>query len=107
MGAVLRVRFVRADGWPAALSEIRNSGYTIVALTPREPSVPIDEGQTGLAGRAGQAGIALVLGTEGAGLSAEAEALADVRVRIPTSDAVDSLNLAVASGIALFALREV
>jgi tRNA G18 (ribose-2'-O)-methylase SpoU len=107
MGAVLRVRFARADGWPAALAEIRNLGYTIVALTPREPSVPIDEGQTGLAGRAGQAGIALVLGTEGAGLSAEAEALADVRVRIPTSDAVDSLNLAVASGIALFALREV
>ena len=104
MGAVLRVRFARADRWPAALAEIRNSGYTIMALTPREPSVPIDEWQTELAG---QAGIALVLGTEGAGLSAGAEALADVRVRIPTSDAVDSLNLAVASGIALFALREV
>jgi tRNA G18 (ribose-2'-O)-methylase SpoU len=53
---------------------------------------------------AGQARIALLVGTEGAGLTEEAEAAADVRIRIPISDAVDSLNLAVAVGIALFAL---
>jgi tRNA G18 (ribose-2'-O)-methylase SpoU len=110
MGAVLRVPFARAVEWPGAVSEIRDAGYTIVALTPRDPSASIDEwsgGQAGRAGPAGRAGIALVVGAEGAGLSADAEALADVRVRIPTSDAVDSLNLAVASGIALFALQRV
>ena len=49
--------------------------------------------------------IALLLGTEGEGLSAAAEAMADVRVRIPIAPAVDSLNLAVAAGIALHAVR--
>ncbi|HMD35726.1 MAG TPA: RNA methyltransferase, partial [Vicinamibacterales bacterium] len=107
MGAVLRVPFARADAWPGAVTEIRDAGYTIVALTPREPSMPIAEWRTSQGGPAGQAKIALVVGTEATGLSAEAESIADVRIRIPTTDAVDSLNLAVAVGIALFALRGV
>jgi tRNA G18 (ribose-2'-O)-methylase SpoU len=45
--------------------------------------------------------VALLVGTEGAGLSGAAEGLADRRVRIPISRAVDSLNLAVATGIVL------
>ena len=49
--------------------------------------------------------IALVLGTEGAGLTPAVEAAADVRVRIPISGRVDSLNVAVAAGIALYRLR--
>jgi len=107
MGAVLRVPFARATEWPAALTRIREAGFTLVALTPREPSETLGDfagrraGQAGQAGRAGGAKIALLVGTEGAGLSADAESAADVRVRIPISDAVDSLNLAVAVGIAL------
>jgi tRNA G18 (ribose-2'-O)-methylase SpoU len=46
-----------------------------------------------------------MVGTEGAGLAPGAESLADERVSIPMSDAVDSLNLSVAVGIALHALR--
>src|SRR5262245_33683539 len=42
MGAVLRVPFVRAERWPAAIDEIRAAGFTIVALTPREPSQTLD-----------------------------------------------------------------
>ena len=45
--------------------------------------------------------VALLVGTEGAGLSDIAERAADVRVRIPIRPEVDSLNLAVATGIAL------
>jgi len=109
MGAALRVPFARADAWPGALSHIHRAGFTIVALTPREPSVSISEWQAGLSAearsaKAERAGIALLVGTEGAGLSADAESLADVRIRIPTTGAVDSLNLSVAAGIALFAL---
>ena len=48
--------------------------------------------------------MALMVGTEGAGLTPAAEAAADHRVRIPVDDGVDSLNLAVAVGIALHAL---
>ncbi|HYM26074.1 MAG TPA: RNA methyltransferase, partial [Vicinamibacterales bacterium] len=109
MGAVLRVPFARTEQWPAAIDAIRGQGFAIVALTPREPSVPIDEWRTGQAGRVGQVGqvgkVALLVGAEGAGLSDEAASLADVRLRIPISDAVDSLNLAVAVGIALHGLR--
>jgi tRNA G18 (ribose-2'-O)-methylase SpoU len=46
-----------------------------------------------------------MLGTEGAGLSAGAEAQAAVRVRIPIASMVDSLNVAAASAVALHAIR--
>ena len=78
------------------------AGFTIVALTPREPSETLDcLCRHGPARRR----IALIVGTEGAGLTPEVEAAADYRVRIPISDDVDSLNVAVAAGIALHALR--
>jgi tRNA G18 (ribose-2'-O)-methylase SpoU len=98
MGAVLRVPFARADAWPAALGDIRAAGFAIVALTPREPAESVDV----FASRDRRPRkIAVVAGAEGAGLSAEVESAADVRVRIPISGAVDSLNVAVAVGIAL------
>jgi tRNA G18 (ribose-2'-O)-methylase SpoU len=46
--------------------------------------------------------IAWLVGTEGEGLTAHAAALADHHVRIPIAPQVDSLNLAVAVGIALY-----
>jgi tRNA G18 (ribose-2'-O)-methylase SpoU len=45
-----------------------------------------------------------VLGAEGDGLSRQAIASADVVVRIPMSGGVDSLNVAAASAVALWAL---
>ena len=38
MGAVLRVPFARLDEWPSALAEVRAAGFTMAALTPREPA---------------------------------------------------------------------
>jgi len=102
MGAVLRVRFARADEWPADLSRVRAAGFTIVALTPREPSEPLDR----FAARPRPSKIALVVGSESTGLTPSVEATADHRVRIPIGDAVDSLNLCVAVGIALHALGD-
>src|SRR5262245_26886746 len=101
MGAALHVPFARAADWPGALSQVRAAGFTIVALTPRAPSEQLDAFQA----RPRPDRIALVVGTEGAGLTPAVEATADFRVRIPTGDRVDSLNLAVAVGIALYALR--
>jgi tRNA G18 (ribose-2'-O)-methylase SpoU len=97
MGHVLRVPFARLDPWPAALADLRGAGFTVAALSPREPSMALD---AFAAARAGDR-IALLVGTEGPGLSEGAEHAAGVRVRIPISDDVDSLNLAVATGIAL------
>ena len=99
MGAVLRVPFATAAPWPDALEAIRAAGFAIAALTPREPAEPLD-----VFARERPARVALLAGTEGAGLSPDADARADVRLRIPISDAVDSLNVATAVAIALYGL---
>jgi tRNA G18 (ribose-2'-O)-methylase SpoU len=100
MGAVLRVPYATAEPWPHALTEVRAAGFCIVALTPHEPSEALEAFAARTPPR-----VALVLGTEGEGLSAAVEAAADCRVRIPISADVDSLNLSVAAGIALHALN--
>ena len=100
MGAVLRVRYARLDGWPACLLRIRAAGLALVALTPRGDAMGLDEFVT-WSNRPRR--IALLIGTEGS-LSPEAEAYADIRVRIPIDPDVDSLNLATAVGIALHRL---
>jgi tRNA G18 (ribose-2'-O)-methylase SpoU len=103
MGATAGVAFARVDDWPGGLADVRATGFTIVALTPRRPSKTLDELLAG--GR--PARLALLVGTEGDGLSDGAAAMADLRVRIPISEGVDSLNLAVATGIALARLSHV
>jgi tRNA G18 (ribose-2'-O)-methylase SpoU len=102
MGAALLVPFARCDdaGWAGLVADIRDAGFTVVALTPREPSIDLDA----LAARRRPPKVALVVGAEGTGLTPHIEAAADHRVRIPTTDRVDSLNVAVATGIALYRL---
>lgn len=97
MAATLQVPFARLEPWPEELALLRTSGFTLVALSPRGDSTAIDQFSI----RTQPERIAILVGTEGAGLTAAAEALADHRVRIPISARVDSLNLAVAAGIAL------
>jgi len=97
MGAVLSVPWARIDDWPAGLFALRARGYALVALTPREPARTLDD----FSERSNRRPLVLIAGAEGAGLSAAIEEGADYRVRIPIARAVDSLNLAVAVGIAL------
>jgi tRNA G18 (ribose-2'-O)-methylase SpoU len=99
MGAVLRMPFSRVDAWPYDLAELRDAGFEIAALTPREPAVSIEAFAGSRPSR-----VALLVGSEGAGLTKGAETAADCRVRIPIAPEVDSLNLAVAVGIALHRL---
>jgi tRNA G18 (ribose-2'-O)-methylase SpoU len=49
--------------------------------------------------------LALVVGNEGAGISAEARARADRAVALPLRGGVESLNVAVATGILLYQFR--
>jgi tRNA G18 (ribose-2'-O)-methylase SpoU len=97
MAAALRIPFALIDDWPNGLSALTAMGYCLLALTPREPAVALDE----FASRPRPDRVALLLGAEGSGLTPAAEAFAGCRVRIPISTAVDSLNLSVAAGIAL------
>jgi tRNA G18 (ribose-2'-O)-methylase SpoU len=101
MGATVRVPFARFDDWPGGLEDVRATGFTLVALSPRGPSTTLDALVESRPTR-----VALLLGSEGEGLSEAALSAADLSVRIPITDAVDSLNLAVASGIALSRLSD-
>jgi tRNA G18 (ribose-2'-O)-methylase SpoU len=97
-GAAVVLPFARLADWPRDLARLRDAGYTIVALTPRADAVAVQElGRT----RPLPARPALLLGTEGRGLSEDALAAADLHVRIPMAPEMDSLNVAAASAVAL------
>lgn len=100
MGATLRVSFARVSDWPRGLAPLRDRGFRVVALTPHPEAVPLDEIRVEPADR-----IIVVAGSEGAGLSAGSLGYADVMVRIPVDPRADSLNVVVAAGIVLNALR--
>ncbi|MEO8071106.1 MAG: RNA methyltransferase [Acidobacteriota bacterium] len=101
--AALMVPFALATPWPQALDDLRTAGFTVVAMTPGDGSIDI-----GAFVRRAEARekLAVLLGTEGDGLTSEALAHVDVRVRIPMGSGVDSLNIATAAGIALHRLSE-
>jgi tRNA G18 (ribose-2'-O)-methylase SpoU len=99
MGATLRVPFAGATAWPQALHDLRASGFTLVGLTPEAGSEPLEDVAADLRARAR---VALMVGAEGAGLSAAALGCTDVRVRIPMAPGIDSLNVATATAIALY-----
>jgi tRNA G18 (ribose-2'-O)-methylase SpoU len=103
-GATLVVPCAAAAPWPDALDHLRAGGCVIAAMTPDDEAVDIGEFVERPAARGR---IAVLLGTEGHGLTAEALARADIRLRIPMSGALDSLNIATAAGIALHRLHEV
>ena len=94
MGGTLDVPYARIADWPSQLSALRDQGFTIAALTPRQPTIELKT-------CAPAARIALLVGSEGPGLTDAVMHMADICVRIPTSGRVDSLNLATATGIAL------
>lgn len=98
MGAVLRTPHARIREWPGDLAGLKTEGFTIVALTPRERAIDLPT----YARRQPRERIALLIGSEGPGLTPAAESMADVSVRIPIRAEVDSLNLATATGIALY-----
>ena len=99
MGTVLQVPWTRSPDWPALAPLLRGAGFETAALALTPDAVALRD----YAARAPER-VALVLGTEGEGLTAAALAASDVRVRIPMRHGVDSLNVAAAAAVAIFAL---
>jgi len=99
MGEGYALPCARLDRLPGGLDPVRNAGFRLVALTPDPDAVPIDRVDA-----AGDDRVALLLGAEGPGLSPETLAAADVRAGIAMHGDVDSLNVGVAAGIAMWAL---
>lgn len=100
MGTVLQVPWTRLPEWPEAATFLKNSGFHLAALALDDRAVDLAE-----FAQHPPAKIALVLGTEGDGLSREALRSCDTTVMIPMLNGVDSLNVAAASAVALWALR--
>jgi len=97
MGHVLAVPFAPLEPWPDGLTWLRDRGFRVLALTPRADSEPLSAIEPGQR-------VALLLGSEGPGLTDEAIAAADAAVRIPMARGVDSLNVATAGAVAFHAL---
>jgi tRNA G18 (ribose-2'-O)-methylase SpoU len=96
-GAVFALPYTRMTNWRGGLAALRAAGYRLVALTPAADAMPIAEARdTGK--------LALLLGTEGGGLSRHWLGAADERVRIPMAVGIDSLNVASAAAIACYLL---
>lgn len=98
MGHAVAFPHARAGDLPAAIAGLVATGYQVVAFTPGEDAVDLEH-----VSRSGR--VALVIGAERAGLSADVLELATVRVRIPMAAGVDSLNAAAATAIGCYALR--
>jgi tRNA G18 (ribose-2'-O)-methylase SpoU len=99
MGAVFAIPYARMTGWYDGLAELKSAGFLTLALTPDERATPV----TAALRDAGR--VALLLGTEGDGLSGRWLEQADETVRIPMNPAaraagVDSLNVVAAAAIA-------
>jgi len=96
MGAVFTLPWTRLGDWYDALPALSARGFTTMALTLADGSVPIEDAVRGVDR------LALVLGSEGHGLSARWESSADVRATIPMAPGIDSLNVAAASAVACY-----
>lgn len=96
LGSQDRVAWEKRDDALALIAELKGQGMKVVALDNREGAEDI----SAFAG--GQ--VALVLGSEVEGVPAQVLAACDATVEIPMPGQKKSLNVAVATGVALFVL---
>lgn len=95
MGEVFAVPYAYLPRWPQGLQEVRDAGFRVLALTPAADATRLDALRLDGGDR-----VALLLGSEGPGLTPPALAASDERVRIPMAAGVDSLNVAAAAAVA-------
>lgn len=100
MGTVFQVPWTRITDWDAAVADLRAADIRLAALALRDDAVSLDAYAKNRPER-----VALMMGSEGEGLSADALANADAIVTIPMTGGVDSLNVAAAAAVALWAMK--
>lgn len=97
MGSVLRLPVARSQSVERTMAEIRKAGANAIAAVPREGDDPDTVDWSGR--------IALLLGGEGEGLDPRVVAECDQRVSVPMAPPVESLNVAAAGAILVYAAR--
>ncbi|WP_106506803.1 TrmH family RNA methyltransferase [Brachybacterium timonense] len=100
MGTVFQVPWARIDSWPADIDMIKEHGYVVAGMTLGEGAITLDE-----LVEEDHPHLALVFGTEGHGLTRQADRRLDRRVTIPMMHGVDSLNVAASAAVAFYATR--
>ncbi len=96
MGAVFTMPWTRLPDWHDGLVGLSEAGFTTIALTLADDAVAIEDAVDGVDR------LALVLGSEGHGLSRRWEQSADRRAVIQMSAGIDSLNVAAAAAVACY-----
>lgn len=102
MGAVFSLPWARLPRWETAIPALQEAGFLTVALSLADRAVDLAQVQDQL--RSDPRRVAIMLGTEGAGLSSRWTEQADVVARIPMTAGIDSLNVAAAAAVACYAL---
>ena len=101
MGEVFAIPWARLADWPAGIDGLRRAGFTVAAMTPGPGAVPLDQYDAAAVDR-----LAVLLGSEGPGLSEAALARVDVLLSIPMRRGVDSLNVGAAAAVAFWHLGQ-
>ena len=104
MGAVFTVPWTRIPQWPASIDLLKGRGFTTVAISPQNVGSQESQDLREFAARPLNR-VALILGTEGEGLSAASLETCDHSVHIPMSNAISSLNVASAAAVVFWALQ--
>ncbi|MDX6216360.1 MAG: hypothetical protein QOG99_1944 [Frankiales bacterium] len=95
MGEVFALPYAYLEPFPGGVQQVRDAGFRVLAMTPDGT----DLGDVEIKGRT-----ALLLGAEGPGLTEAAMSASDLRVGIPMSRGVDSLNIAAAAAVGCWAV---
>jgi len=93
-GAIYKIPICREHNLKEAINFLKDSGLRIAAITEKAEKVYFAEELTGP--------LALIMGSEGEGISGEYLKLADVKVRIPMLGTIASLNVSVATAVLLY-----
>lgn len=106
MGTVFLVPWTKigetAADWPeAGMARLNELGFKTVAMALTDKSVSIDDPTL-----KSEEKLAIILGTEGDGLTKTTIASCDYTVRIPMKHGVDSLNVAAAGAVAFWELTK-
>ncbi|HSP53309.1 MAG TPA: RNA methyltransferase [Cryobacterium sp.] len=99
MGTVLQVPWTRVGDWPSTRALLTRHGFHLAALALTTDAVSLRD----FPGHEHER-LALLLGAEGEGLTPDALAASDTVVQIPMKHGIDSLNVAAASAVAMWAL---
>lgn len=101
MGTVFQIPWTYIDGWPnEAMRQLHSMNYKTMALALSDNALDIDDQSLHNIEQ-----LAIIMGTEGDGLSHDTIDVCDFVAKIPMQHGVDSLNVAAAAAVAFWQMR--